>query len=62
MGTFLEVYGLVPAAAGESVEYYVDGGVTLAVTADLQLDVRVGAGLNEEADDHFAGGGIAVRR
>jgi hypothetical protein len=31
------------------------------VTPDFQLDVRVGRGLSQSADDLFAGAGFAVR-
>lgn len=43
-------------------EHYFDGGFTYLVNNNLQLDVRAGLGLNDEADDYFVGTGFSIRR
>jgi len=59
-GTYVEYFGLFPAEQ-EPTQHFVNGGVTFLVTENLQLDARVGAGLNESADDFFAGAGLSWR-
>jgi hypothetical protein len=60
-GAFAEGYGFVPKASGLKRTGYVDTGLTAALSADLQVDVRVGLGLNGTPPDYFAGAGL-VRR
>jgi hypothetical protein len=38
-----------------------NGGFTLLMNENTQLDLRVGAGLNNEAPDFFAGAGLSFR-
>ena len=38
-----------------------DGGFTLLLNNDVQWDVRAGVGLNDNADDYFAGMGLSLR-
>jgi hypothetical protein len=61
MGTYLEYYGLYPADRWTDCAHTVNGGFTFLIHDNLQLDVRTGAGLNEEADDFFTGVGLSVR-
>ena len=42
-------------------QHYFDGGFTYRVHNNLQLDIRAGVGLNDAADDFFAGAGSVVR-
>jgi hypothetical protein len=61
-GGYTEVFGLFPSGASTALpEYYFDGGFIFPVTNDLQFDIRAGVGLNEPADDYFAGAGFVVR-
>lgn len=61
LGGYVEYYGFYPNDRGSDCAHYVNGGFTFLVTDNLQFDVRVGKGLNEEADDLFAGAGMAIR-
>lgn len=61
-GVFFELYGTVPASAGGPETYYFDTGATYGFGPDLQVDLRVGFGLNSAADDFFAGAGLVWRR
>lgn len=62
LGAYTEWFALFPHSADTArVEHYVNGGFTYLVNNDVQLDVRVGKGLNRAADDWFAGAGMSVR-
>jgi hypothetical protein len=61
VGLYTEYFGLYPSSEHEDAAHSVNGGVTYLVSDNFQLDARVGAGLNEEADDFFAGVGFAYR-
>ncbi|GMU33926.1 MAG: transporter [Planctomycetia bacterium] len=61
MGSFVEYFGIYPNDRGSDCAHTVNGGFTFPITDNLQFDVRVGVGLNEEADDLFAGSGLAIR-
>lgn len=62
LGTYSEWYVLVPSGADtESTENYFNGGFTFLFNNDLQWDIRAGVGLNDAADDFFAGSGISFR-
>jgi hypothetical protein len=41
--------------------HYFDCGLTFQVNNDWQFDVRYGVGLNEAANDYFAGTGMVYR-
>ena len=60
VGLFIETYGVVPAGGGDAL-VVVDGGATLAVSADVQLDLRVGRAVSG-ASETVVGVGISVRR
>jgi len=60
-GAFGEYFGGYTVLAEGPRENYVNGGVTFAVHGDLQLDARVGYGLNGLDDDFFVGFGSGVR-
>jgi hypothetical protein len=62
LGAYTEWYMFAPHSAdSELPEQYVDGGFTYLVNDNLQLDIRVGFGLNEAADDYFLGSGFSQR-
>ncbi len=61
LGAYAEYYGLYPNAEGSDSAHTINGGLTYLISNDFQIDVRVGAGLNEEADDFLAGVGFAWR-
>lgn len=62
LGSYVEYFGFYPGISGDGADtHYADAGLTYLITPDLQLDARIGAGLNDEADDLFAGAGVAVR-
>ena len=60
-GAFAEAYGFVRQNSGSKRTGYVDTGLTAALSADLQFDVRAGVGLNGTPPDYFVGAGL-VRR
>ena len=61
VGAFFEVFGFVPTGTGGPETYFFDSGLTKTLGANLQLDIRLGAGLNSAADDLFAGAGLIWR-
>lgn len=61
VGAYVEYYGFYPDDRGTDCAHYANGGLTFGINPDLQFDVRVGWGLNEQADDFFAGIGLAQR-
>lgn len=62
LSSFFEWYALFPvSSATASTEHYLDVGLAYALGDDLQIDVRVGKGLNDASDDYFAGTGLAFR-
>ncbi len=62
LGAYVEVFGFSRTDGGGPDTRSVNSGVTLLLARDLQLDARVGFGLNREADDYFAGAGVVWRR
>lgn len=61
IGAFAESFGTFALSEGAASEHLLDGGFTLLLRDNLQLDISAGAGLNGAADDWFVGGGFAVR-
>ena len=59
-----EAYSLQPVngGAGARAQHYVDSGVLVLLSNDMQLDARIGIGLNRNADRYFTGLGFAIRR
>jgi hypothetical protein len=63
LGAYTEWFVLAPDGADTNpTENYANGGFTFLVSNGVQLDIRAGVGLNEEADDYFVGSGFAIRR
>ena len=61
-GIYLEYFGLTPTQlVPEADEYYLNTGITYAVSTDQQLDARIGCGLTDQSADWFAGFGFAIR-
>jgi hypothetical protein len=62
LGAFTEWFVLVPHSAEDARnEHYLDGGFTFLITDNVQWDIRAGMGLDEDADDFFAGSGLSIR-
>ena len=60
-GVYGEWYAFFPTGADALQEHYFNAGLTWLTADDSQWDVRVGIGLNDAAEDFFAGVGAAVR-
>ena len=61
VGTFGEMFGSLPADDGDAA-HHIDGGFTVLVRDNLQLDVSVGRGIaGAGASDWFGGAGLSVR-
>lgn len=56
---FAEYYVLAPDTDGSDAAHYADFGEDICSPA-IQLDARVGFGLNNEADNFFTGVGLSV--
>lgn len=61
VGAFVEHFGSYPLEEGLEAENFVNGGITLLLSPDAQLDARLGYGLNGRDDDVFVGLGSAFR-
>lgn len=61
LGTYVEYFGFYPNANDSGAAHSLNNGFTYLITDNFQLDVRVGFGLNEEADDFFTGIGFSWR-
>lgn len=62
LGAYLEYFGIYPDSTPvANVESYLNGGVTYLINNDLQLDARIGTGLNDNAADLFSGVGFVWR-
>jgi hypothetical protein len=57
---FAEYYVVGPNSKGTDAAHYVDVGGAYLLNSRVQLDARVGVGLNEESDNVFAGIGLSV--
>ena len=60
-GAYMEYFGFYPNSEHTDCAHTINGGLTYLVTNNLQLDIRAGFGLNEEADDFFTGVGFSWR-
>lgn len=62
LSSYCEWYVLAPISADtDKPQNYFNSGFTYLINNDLQWDIRAGVGLNEAADDFFAGSGLSVR-
>ena len=61
VGAYVEYFGFYPNAEHSDAAHSVNAGLTYLINNNFQIDWRVGAGLNEEADDFFTGVGFAFR-
>lgn len=62
LGSYTEYFGFYPTGADSvSPTHYFNGGFTLSLNNDMQLDIRGGKGLNDPADDYFLGTGLVLR-
>jgi hypothetical protein len=59
-----ELYSFLPVAgeSGDRSAHYANGGVAVLLSANVQLDARIGAGFSQTADRYFVGFGFAIRR
>ena len=61
LGAYLEWYGFNEETDDGPSTHYVNTGVTWLIHSDLQVDARVGTGLNDADPDWFVGVGAGVR-
>jgi len=62
LSSYCEWYVLAPVSADtDKPQNYFNGGFTYLINNNLQWDIRAGVGLNQAADDFFAGSGLSVR-
>ena len=62
LGAYTEWFGFFPHSAlhsGIQPMHFLNGGITFLLTPLLQLDARIGFGLNRAAEDFFTGVGVA---
>lgn len=59
-GAYLEYFGVYPTGERDP-ENFLNTGLTYLINNDLQLDGRVGYGLDGRSDDFFVGLGTAIR-
>jgi hypothetical protein len=62
VGLYLEYFADHRPADGRPSEVSLDGGVTLLLSPDLQLDARGEIGLNSATPDFALGAGLSIRR
>lgn len=61
LGGFVEYYGLYPSTRDSDCQHNINFGPVILLDENIQVDIRVGFGLNEEAPDFFAGIGFCTR-
>lgn len=62
LGAYTEWFAFFPSGADTALpQHFFNGGFTFLVSNNIQLDVRAGVGLNDAADDYFAGSGASIR-
>lgn len=61
LGGYVEYFGFYPSERGQGDTQFLNGGFTYLITNNFQVDIRVGMGLNDEADDLFTGVGFSWR-
>ena len=61
-GTYAEWFALFPHSSLErKPQHFLNSGFTFLICDDVQWDIRAGVGLNDAADDFFAGSGFSIR-
>lgn len=58
-GGYVEYFGILPDDPEASDNHAINSGLTYIIGGNVQIDAFGGAGLDGDADDVFAGGGIA---
>lgn len=62
LGAYTEWFALIPHSADSALpEHFFNGGFTVLINNNVQWDIRAGVGLNDAADDYFAGTGLSIR-
>jgi hypothetical protein len=62
LGDYVEWAVFAPSGnTVDRTQHYADGGFTYYVTNNIQLDIEAGVGLNEAANNFFAGSGASLR-
>jgi len=62
LGAYTEWFAFFPHSADTAnPEHFFNGGFTFLLSDDVQWDIRAGLGLNDAADDFFAGTGLSIR-
>lgn len=62
LGAYTEWFALFPHSADTaSTKHFFNGGFTFLASDNIQWDIRAGLGLNDAADDYFAGTGLSLR-
>jgi len=61
LGSYVEYFGFYPNTEDTDCAHSLNGGFTYLFGNNFQIDWRIGAGLNEEADDFFTGAGFGWR-
>jgi hypothetical protein len=61
VASYFEWFAFLPGAFGAGNSNFLNGGFTYLVNNDLQLDLRVGVGLNGVREDYFVGFGVSKR-
>lgn len=60
--SYTEFFTIVPISADTNrTETYFNGGFSVSLNDNVQWDIRAGVGLNDAADDFFAGSGLSFR-
>lgn len=58
---FIEYFGLYPSARDTDAQHNINFGPVFLIDDNMQIDARVGFGLNEDAPDFFATIGFSIR-
>ncbi len=61
LGTFAEYFGTFPVGSSRESDNFADAGVTYLLGPSLQLDMRVGLGLDGPRPNYFLGTGASWR-
>ncbi len=61
VSVFVEWYGLFPENRGGGANNYLDAGIAWILKPNLQLDWRIGVGLQEPDPNWFTGAGLSFR-